>query len=113
MGRAADTRNRRNIIVLGMVLWNGATVMTGLSNGFWQLFAARVVLGVGEAFSAPASYSLIADYFPAEGRGEANGIYAFGVYIGSGLGSLSIAMAQQIGWRNTCRRAAHTARGRG
>ena len=24
------------------------------------------------------------------------------MYIGSGLGSLSIAMAQQIGWRNTC-----------
>ena len=78
MGRAADTRNRRNIIVLGMVLWNGATVATGLSTSFAQLVGARVVLGIGEAFSAPASYSLIADYFPAEGRGEANGIYAFG-----------------------------------
>ena len=67
MGRAADTRNRRNIIVLGMVLWNGATVATGLSTSFAQLVGARVVLGIGEAFSAPASYSLIADYFPAEG----------------------------------------------
>ena len=83
MGRAADTRNRRNIIVLGMVLWNGATVATGLSTSFAQLVGARVVLGIGEAFSAPASYSLIADYFPAEGRGEANGIYAFGAHIGS------------------------------
>jgi len=102
MGRAADTHNRRNIIIAGMLLWNGATILMGLSHSFWQLLASRIALGIGESFSAPASYSLIADYFPAEGRGEANGIYAFGVYIGSGLGSLSIAMAEQIGWRNTC-----------
>ena len=33
MGRAADTRNRRNIIVLGMVLWNGATVAVKVAGG--------------------------------------------------------------------------------
>lgn len=30
---------------------------------------------------------------------QANGIFAFGVYVGGGLSSLSIAMAQGIGWR--------------
>lgn len=30
---------------------------------------------------------------------QANGVFAFGVYVGGGLSSLSIAMAQGIGWR--------------
>ncbi|CAM9631107.1 unnamed protein product, partial [Phaeothamnion confervicola] len=74
----------------------------GMATSFWQLLLSRLVLGVGEAFSAPAAYSLIADYFPADGRAEANGIYAFGVYVGGGLGSMSIAMARGMGWRSTC-----------
>lgn len=30
---------------------------------------------------------------------QANGIFAFGVYVGGGLSSLSIAMAKGVGWR--------------
>ena len=77
-------------------------MLLGTATSFPTLLAARIMLGIGEAFSAPASYSLIADYFPSEGRGEANGIYAIGVYVGGGLSSLSIAMSQEVGWRMTC-----------
>lgn len=101
-GRAADRFNRRNLTVIGLLIWSSATILLGVSANFWYLLVSRVVLGVGEAFSAPASYSIIADYFPVEGRGEANGIYAIGVYVGTALGSLSIAMAHEVGWRMTC-----------
>lgn len=30
---------------------------------------------------------------------QANGVFAFGVYVGGGLSSLSIAMAKSVGWR--------------
>jgi len=102
MGRAADSFNRRNIIFWGLLIWNVAVVIMAMSSSFTSLLVSRVILGIGESFSAPASYSLIADYFPVEARAEANGIYAFGVYVGGGLGSLAIAMANGFGWRVTC-----------
>ncbi|CAM9202297.1 unnamed protein product, partial [Sphacelaria rigidula] len=99
MGRAADLYNRRNIIFYGLIIWNLATVGLGLSQNFVGLLFSRIFLGIGESFSIPASYSIIADYFPAESLAQANGVYAFGVYVGGGLSSLSIAMAEGVGWR--------------
>lgn len=66
MGRAADLYNRKLIVFYGLVIWNLATIGMGLSNNFWQLLLSRIFLGIGQSFSMPASYSLIADYFPAE-----------------------------------------------
>ena len=40
------------------------TAVCGLAKNYWQLFLARVGVGVGEATSTPAVYSLIPDYFP-------------------------------------------------
>lgn len=101
MGRAADMYNRRNIIFLGSMVWSIAVGVMGLCNEFWQLLLTRLLLGVGQSFVTPASYSIIADYFPIEKRANANGMYASGVYIGSGAASLSMIFADIIGWRNT------------
>ncbi len=87
-GRWVDTRGRRNIIALGMVLWSAATVACGLANSFWRLFAARTTVGVGEATLSPAAYSLIADYFPPHRRGLAMAIFASGITIGGGLATM-------------------------
>jgi MFS family permease len=54
-------------------------------------------LTTGEAFSNPASYSMIPDLFPPEKRPTANGIFASAVYIGGGMASLSEAIAEDIG----------------
>lgn len=32
---------------------------------------------------------------------QANGVFAFGVYVGGGLSSLSIALAKWVGWRGS------------
>ncbi|CAM9695078.1 unnamed protein product [Pylaiella littoralis] len=101
MGRAADVYNRKNIVFYGLVIWNVATICLGLSNSYVELLLSRVLLGIGESFSMPASYSLIADYFPAESLAQANGVFAFGVYVGGGLSSLSIALAKVVGWRGS------------
>ncbi len=68
---------------------------------FWQVLVARFALGIGEAFCNPPAYSLISDLFPPEKRSTANGIYAFGVYVGGGLASLSTVLNSQFGWRVT------------
>lgn len=82
---AADRMSRRLIISAGVLTWSIMTALSGLSSSFWQLFLARMGVGVGEATLTPAASSLIADYFPKERRGLAMAVYATGVYWGSGL----------------------------
>jgi MFS family permease len=80
----ADRINRRNIIVAGILVWSAMTVACGLATTYWQLFAARVGVGIGEAALAPAAYSMIVDYFPPRRRGLALGIYTASLYLGMG-----------------------------
>lgn len=101
MGRAADSSNRRNIIVIGCFIWNAALAGMGSSTAFWELLVYRLVLGFGQAFSNPASYSMITDLFPPDQRPFANGLFATGCYIGGGLASLSEILGESMGWRWT------------
>ena len=67
----ADRWNRSRIIAIAIAIWSLMTVLCGLAGSFVQLFLARVGVGIGEAGSAPASHSLIADLFPPERRAGA------------------------------------------
>jgi len=88
IGRWADRHSRRRIIGIGIFLWSLMTAACGLARNFWQLFAARVGVGVGEAALSPAAYSMIADYFPKEKLGRALGVYQAGAFVGAGLSFL-------------------------
>ncbi|MBL8631225.1 MAG: MFS transporter, partial [Rhodospirillaceae bacterium] len=85
IGWLADRVNRTKVIAVGIFVWSLMTAACGLSRSFWQMFMARVGVGVGEAALSPAAYSLLNDYFKADRRTLAISIYATGVYIGSGL----------------------------
>lgn len=71
-----------------MLLWSAATVTCGFSRTFWQLFAARLAVGVGEGALSPATYSMLADYFPRDQLGRAVAVYSTGSFIGAGLAYL-------------------------
>jgi len=81
----ADRRNRRNIIAAGVAFWSLATAACGLTRNFWQLFLARVGVGVGEAALSPAAYSMIADSFPPQKLGRALSVYTLGAIAGIGF----------------------------
>lgn len=100
-GRLSDVTNRRNVIMVSLLCWSACVVAQGFTTGYGGVLASRLGLGFFAAFSNPAAYSLIADYFPPLSRGRANGLYAFGVYVGGGLSSLSIVIAQAAGWKFT------------
>jgi len=85
LGRLADTRNRRNVIIVGVILWSFLTGACSAARSFWSLFLARMGVGVGEATLSPSAFSLIADYFPKEKLGGALSVYSMGIFIGSGL----------------------------
>ncbi len=85
LGRVADTRNRRNLITVGIIAWSVLTAACSAARNYWALFFTRMGVGVGEATLSPAAFSLIADYFPPGRLGVALSVYSMGIYIGSGL----------------------------
>jgi len=73
------------------------TALCGLTTTFWQLFAARVGVGVGEAALSPAALSMISDYFPPDKRARPLTLYSLALAVGSGIaylagGSISAAI---------------------
>jgi predicted MFS family arabinose efflux permease len=96
----ADRVNRRNLVALSLSAWSLMTVACGLTRSFWQLMAARILVGVGEAGGTPPSQSLISDYFPWRRRAFALSIYAVGASLGSMVGSSAGYLSDLWGWRS-------------
>ena len=88
LGFLADRTSRRNLIFAGVLVWSCGTLACGFSHSFGQLFAARIVVGLGEAVLSPAAISLISDYFPPSRRGTAVGFFLSGIAMGIGAAIL-------------------------
>ena len=88
IGRLADRKNRRNIIVIGVIVWSFMTAMCGAAKTFIQLFAARVGVGVGESSLAPSAYSILSDYFPSHELSKPMAVFSMGSTMGTGLALL-------------------------
>ena len=100
IARLADVWVRRTIIALGLALWSGMTALTGSVQNLWQISAARIGVGVGEAALSPPAHSLISDYFPLEKRATALGIYAVGIHVGTLFGFKGGGVLDDaFGWR--------------
>ncbi|CAM9620128.1 unnamed protein product, partial [Chrysoparadoxa australica] len=84
-GRAVDVLSKRLTVALSCLIWSSVTIGQGLSTSFEQVFGLRVVQGIAQAFTTPAAYTLLGEYFPASSRGTANSIYSSGVYLGGAL----------------------------
>ena len=88
-GRITDRYNRKNLMTAGIAGWSFMTMLCGAANQYWQLFLARMGVGVGEATLGPASNSALADYFPPERLPIAIGIVASAPFIGQGLANIA------------------------
>jgi MFS family permease len=96
----ADRISRTWIMTVALAIWSAMTAASGLATNFWQLFAARLGVGVGEAGGVAPAYSLISDYFPPDHRARALSIYSFGIPIGSAIGIVfGGIIASLINWR--------------
>lgn len=85
IGRAIDRHSRVRIAAIGVALWSAMTAISGLAQTYWQLFAARMGVGIGEATLSPAAYSLFADIFDGRRLGFALGVYNLGSALGAGI----------------------------
>lgn len=97
----ADRRSRVSIIAFSVALWSAFTAACGLAQNFWQLFLARMGVGIGEAGGVAPSYALISDFFPRERRARALALFSLGIPIGSALGVFFGGwIASNLDWRS-------------
>ncbi len=99
-GSAGDRFGRRNMFVLGMIVFTVASGLCGLARTPNELIAARALQGVGGAFLVPGSLSLVSANFPIEARGKAIGTWSAYTAITMAVGPLVGGwLIENVSWR--------------
>lgn len=81
--RMADGGRRRGIVLFGMAVGACATFGCAMADSFGQFFAARMLVGLGEAFLIPTALSLIAEIAPPNRLSGALGLFGCGGPLGA------------------------------
>jgi EmrB/QacA subfamily drug resistance transporter len=100
-GRSGDLLGRRRVFIAGILLFSVASLLGGFATDQAWLIGARVVQGVGAAFAAPTSLSLIAVTFPeGQERNRAMGVYAAMSIAGGAVGLIAGGLlTTYLDWR--------------
>lgn len=98
VGFLADRFSKSKVIILSLIVWSVATVITGFCRTFDELLATRILMGISEACYIPASLALIMDYHKGSTRSLATGINMVGLMVGSSLGFLGGWIAEHHSW---------------
>lgn len=100
IGWLADRYSRRLILVTGIALWSGFTLLTAITHNYTELLVRHTVVGIGEASYGAIAPTLIADFFPEHRRGRLLAIFYLGIPVGSAAGYLVGGLVgHQFGWR--------------
>lgn len=92
---------RRTLVVCGLI-WAGATVLTGFAMGLVSLFAARLLLGLGEGATFPAATQAMQSWVSAEKRGFAQGLTHSFSRLGNAVAPPVVALLMvAVGWRGS------------
>ena len=99
-GALVDRLGPRLLLTAGMALWSLAQMLGGLVRGFGEFFAARMLLGVGEAPMFPASARIARDWFNVRDRGLATGLWNSSSSLGTTISvPLLTVLMLAFGWR--------------
>ena len=88
-GMALRKLSRKNVIIIGTIIFSLATGLTVVSFGFWDMVFWRVLSGVGEALQLVAILTVASHAFPKRrgvAIGSVNVAFAAGSLIGPNLG---------------------------
>ncbi len=100
VGWMGDRFPRKNIVVFGIIIWSGFTLLTWFTHDYWQLLIRHAIVGIGEASYATIAPTLIADSFPLAKRGRMLSIFFLGLPVGSAVGYFAGGLiGYHWGWR--------------
>lgn len=100
-GRMADLLGRRRVLLTGLSLFSGASLLAGVAGSSGFLISVRALQGFGAALIPPAALSFLAVTF-AEGaeRNRALGIYGATTGISASVGVIASGLLTDgPGWR--------------
>jgi sugar phosphate permease len=99
-GAMVDKLWPRLLLTFGLSLWSLAQFLGGLVQSFGQFFAARLLLGVGEAPQFPTGARVVRDWFHPRDRGLATGIFNCASSLGTAIAvPLLTFLMLSFGWR--------------
>src|SRR5688572_12597715 len=84
-GWVVDRFGVRKAYAWGFTLWSFASMLTGFARSLVALFAARLLLGIGQATAFPASSRAVSIWFKDQERGTVHAGYLTGVRMGQAL----------------------------
>ena len=85
---------------IGALLWSIASFAAAVAAGLPGFFAARLLLGVGEAPTFPANAKAVGYWFPAEERSLATAIFDSAAKLASAIGVPILGvLLLRFGWR--------------
>jgi MFS family permease len=100
IGALADRFGVKYTMAISFMVWSLVSAATGWATTFWQLFAFRLLLGVGEAIITPGSLRWIRFHIDEKQRGLAIGFFFAGAKLGPAIGGpLAVWLLKAYGWR--------------
>ncbi|WP_171166351.1 MFS transporter [Streptomyces sp. I05A-00742] len=102
LGAVGDKYSRRGALVLGLLVFAGASVAGSLVDSAGGVIASRAAMGVGAAMIMPATLSLLAATFPRAERAKAITIWTATAGLAIAVGPLVAgALLEDHGWAST------------
>jgi EmrB/QacA subfamily drug resistance transporter len=100
-GAAGDHFGRRRMLIGGIALFAGASILCALAGSLELLLAARAMQGIGAAMLMPNSLAILGNAFTGEARGRAIGTWASAGAIAAAVGPpLGGWLVGAVGWRS-------------
>ncbi|MEW2385292.1 MFS transporter [Micromonospora sp. NPDC047707] len=98
-GVLGDRAGRRRFLLIGLVLFGLASLLSAYAQSPAQLIAARALMGVGGAAIMPVTLSIISNVFDPRERGRAIGVWAGAVGLAVAIGPvLGGALLEHYWW---------------
>jgi MFS family permease len=99
-GWLGDRFPRKPLIVLGALLWSGATLLTATVHSYSTLYLRHAIVGIGEASFGIFAPALLADFWPEEQRNRILTLFYLSLPVGSALGYIiGGTLGNAYGWR--------------
>jgi len=100
VGVVLDRFGVRRVGRISSFLWSVASLLAAVSPSLGALFAARLLLGVGEAPTFPANAKAVGKWFPPQERSFATSIFDSSAKLASAIGVPVIGvLLLRFGWR--------------
>ena len=85
-GFLAQRFNKKNLMLLGLILVSSSSIMAGFAQNYWMLLVARIIEGLGSAIYVTTATIFIALVTTPERRGFLMSIYSGFLLLGSIFG---------------------------